>query len=81
MPSGEKNGIKQVCFNTHTHIQPGPPRPNLVKGKGSPFSITERRVPERIPVLGSHPAGDPSYKPGGRQAITFRQACSYPHSP
>jgi len=28
------------------------------KGKGSPYSITERRVPELIPVLGSQPAGD-----------------------
>jgi len=27
-------------------------------GKGSPYSITERRVPELIPVLGSQPAGD-----------------------
>ena len=26
------------------------------KGKGSPYSITERRVPELIPVLGSQPA-------------------------
>ena len=30
------------------------------------YSITERRVPELIPVLGSQPAGDVSYKPGGR---------------
>jgi len=37
-----------------------------VKGKGSPYSITERRVPELIPVLGSQPAGDASHKPGGR---------------
>jgi len=36
------------------------------KGKGSPYSITERRVPELIPVLGSQPAGDVSHKPGGR---------------
>ena len=36
------------------------------KGKGSPYSITERRVPELIPVLGSQPAGDMSHKPGGR---------------
>jgi len=36
------------------------------KGKGSRFSITERRVPELIPVLGSQPAGDVSHKPGGR---------------
>ena len=26
------------------------------KGKGSPYSITERRVPELIPVLGSQSA-------------------------
>ena len=36
------------------------------KGKGSSYSITERRVPELIPVLGSQPAGDVSRKPGGR---------------
>jgi len=36
------------------------------KGKGSPYSITERRVPELIPVLGSQPTGDVSHKPGGR---------------
>ena len=36
------------------------------KGKGSQYSITERRVPERIPVLGSQPAGDMTHKPGGR---------------
>jgi len=31
------------------------------KGKGSPYCITERRVPELIPVLGSQPAGDVSH--------------------
>ena len=36
------------------------------KGKGIPYSITEHRVPELIPVLGSQPAGDVSHKPGGR---------------
>jgi len=35
------------------------------KGKGIPYSITERRVSELIPVLGSQPAGDVSHKPGG----------------
>ena len=35
-------------------------------GIGSPYSITERRVPEMIPVLGSQPAGDVSHKLGGR---------------
>ena len=40
----------------------------MVKGKdkGSTYSITERRVLELIPVLGSQPAGDVSHKPGGR---------------
>ena len=38
----------------------------LGKGKGNPYSISERRVPELIPVLGSQPAGDVSHKPGGR---------------
>jgi len=38
----------------------------VVKGKGSPYSITERNVPELIPVLCSQPAGDVSHKPGGR---------------
>ena len=36
------------------------------KGKGSTYSITERRVPELIPILGSQPAGDVSHKPSGR---------------
>ena len=35
-------------------------------GNGSPYSITERRVPELIPVRDSQPAGDVSHKPGGR---------------
>jgi len=33
---------------------------------GSPYLITERRVPELIPVLGSQPVGDVSHKPSGR---------------
>ena len=52
-----------------------------LKGKGSPYSITERRVPELIPVLGSQPAGDVSHKPDGRLPYTLRQACSYPLNP
>ena len=36
------------------------------KGEGSPYSITERRVFELIPVLGSQPAGGVSHKPDGR---------------
>jgi len=33
------------------------------KGKVSPYSTADRRVPELIPVLGSQPAGDVSHKP------------------
>jgi len=41
----------------------------LKKGKGSPYSITECRVPELILVLGSQPAGDMSHKPGGSMLL------------
>ena len=36
------------------------------KSKGSPYSITEHRVLELIPVLVSQPAGDVSHKPSSR---------------
>jgi len=38
----------------------------IKKSKGRPYSITERRVPELIPVIGRPPAGDVSHKPGRR---------------
>ena len=40
-----------IVYVTRTHRQHlfG----HLYKGKGSPYSITERRVPELIPVFGS----------------------------
>ena len=34
--------------------------------KGNLYSITERKVPEMIAVLGSQPAGDVSHKTDGR---------------
>ena len=34
--------------------------------KGSPYSVTEHRVPELIPVLGSQSAGDVSHKPDSK---------------
>jgi len=37
--------------------------------KGSPYSVTERRVPGLIPVLDSQPAGDVGHKPGGRLSL------------
>jgi len=46
--------------------------------KGSPYSITERRVPELIPVLSSQPAGDVSHKPGGRLPLLFARPAVTP---
>ena len=44
-----------------------------IKVNSSPYSITERRVLELIPVLGSQPAGDVSHKPGvGLQLLSAR---------
>ena len=42
--------------------------------EGSPNSITERRVPELIPVLGSQPAGDVNHKPGRLPLLSARPA-------
>jgi len=53
----------------------------IKKGKGSPYAITERGVPELIPVHGSQPVGDVSHKPSGMAAIIFRQARSYHRKP
>jgi len=41
----------------------------LVVVKSSPYSITERGVPELIPVLGSQPAGDVRHKPNCRLSL------------
>jgi len=48
------------------------------KGKGSAYSITERRVPELIQVLGSQPAGDVSHKPSGRLPLLFARPAVTP---
>ena len=45
--------------------------PPLGKGKGSPYSITESRIPELMPVLGSQPAGDVNHKPDGRLSLLY----------
>jgi len=49
---------------------------NIIKHKvkNSPYSITERRVPELIPVLDSQPAGNVSHKPGGRLPDTMGES-------
>ena len=46
----------------------------------SPYSITERRVPELIPVLGSQPAGDVSHKPGSRLPLLSARPAVTPAS-
>ena len=52
------------------------------KGKGSQYSITERRIPELIPVLGSQSSGDVSHKPGGRlPLLSARLALQLPPQP
>ena len=53
----------------------------LLKDKGSPYSITGRRVPELIPVLGSQPAGDVSHKPGGRLPLLSARPAVTPRNP
>jgi len=50
----------------------------FVKGKGSPYSTAECRVPELIPVFGSQPAGDVSHKPGGRLPILYARPAVTP---
>jgi len=60
----------QIGFAFLVPAHPGSPGKRAVKRVCvcvcSPYSITKRRVPELIPVLGSQPAGDVSHKPGGR---------------
>ena len=51
------------------------------KGKVSPYSITERRVPKLIPVLGSQPAGDVSHKSGGRLPLLSARPAVTPAAP
>jgi len=46
-----------------TALSECPHNPPVKWGKGSSYSITERSVPELIPILCSWPAGDVSHKP------------------
>jgi len=46
--------------------------------KNSLYSITECRVPDLIPLLGSQPAGDVSHKPGGRLPLLFARPAVTP---
>ena len=60
----------QIGFTFLAPIHPGK--------KGSPYSITERRVPELIPVLVSQPADDMSPKPDGRLPLLSARSAVTP---
>jgi len=65
--------------HTHWSVDSCAPIDVKVKSKGGPYSISEPRVPELIPVLGSQPAGDVSHKPGGRlPLLSARPAVTFP---
>ena len=53
-----------TCLPENHHCDICPSASDPKKGKGSPYSIAERTVPELIPVLGSQPARDVNHKPG-----------------
>jgi len=56
----------------HAHTQ------RHYRGKGSLHSITERRVSELIPVLGSQPACDANHKLGGRLPLLSARPAATP---
>ena len=57
---------KSETYDGRVRPPVSPPLSHLEHKKGRPYSITERMVPELMPVLGSQPAGDVSHKPNGR---------------
>ena len=63
--SNVPSGAPRISFRGHAGFR-YVDNYSSVKGNGSQCSITERRVPELIPVLGSQPAGDVNHKPDGR---------------
>jgi len=65
----------------HNKFQEMPSGASRGRGRGSPYSLTERRVPEMIPVLGSQPAGDASHKPGGIGCEYFPPGLQLPPQP
>jgi len=62
--------VKPICsLDPSASVQRNKSCNDSEKDKGSPYSITERRVPELIPVLSSQPAGDVNHKPDGRLPV------------
>jgi len=65
VPYSKKDGY--TSFTAPNQLSRGSIIPYLSRNiKIAQNSITERRVPELIPVLGSQPAGDVSHKPSAR---------------
>ena len=76
-------GIATAVLDRLRQISPPPQplaHPHKWVGDRRPYSITERRVPELILVLGSQPAGDVSHKPGGRLPLLSARHAVTPHS-
>jgi len=63
---GRYHRVMAIRHHNHLHTVQPITTMRALTGKGSPYSITERRVLELIPVLDSQPAGDVSHKHGGR---------------
>jgi len=51
------------------------------KGKGCPYSITERSVTELIPVLGCQPASNVNHKPDGKLPLLSARPAVTPPQP
>jgi len=63
--------LKDLSALAHCNI-------DVQKSEGSPYSITERMVPELIPVLGSQPACDMNHKPDGRLPLLYARPAVTP---
>ena len=61
----KSTNMNTACLFQMAAVCAGSKYDDKIPINGSPCSITEHRVPELIPVLGSHSAGD-VHKPGGR---------------
>jgi len=68
-----KTRFRNTCFNYIVTVYS-----LCCKKKHSPYSITERRVPELIPVLGSQPANNLNNKPDGRLPLLFARPAVTP---
>jgi len=71
-----RNCFRHICLPTYVFTLYC--TATTTPAKASPYSITERRVLELIPVLGSQPAGDVSHKPSCHYFLPGQQLPSQP---